>query len=355
VMSDVDPLIREGLAAQDPLPPGAEGDWHDVLGRVERPRQHRRWALAAGGVTAVAVVAIAVLVILPSGGGGPTPAAAALNRLARLVATQSLTPQPGQYLYIDSTSEYGAFSGSCETRAVEHRQLWIGADGSGLDRGSDAPGHFTSAADRAACLQQARQDGTQHQLQQQLAAKTNSDWNAPNCFELNPLPNGQDWSDLSSDPHVLLQQITPSDDASRRPYDEFDAIANLLRFTDAPPAVRATLYQAAALIPGVQYLGAVRDHDGRPGLGVEWKGDIDGPGTYELIFDPQTGLMIGEQETGTLAGWAVYPRQEVVDRLPSKPPGPLGPPCHPATGGVVHPVPGEPNTTISNGAPLTSP
>lgn len=353
-MSDVDPLIREGLAARDPLPPGAEGDWNDVLGRIERPRQGRRWALVAGGLTAVAAVAIAVLVILPSGGGGPTPAAAALNRLARLVATQSLTPKPGQYLYIDSTSEYGEFSGSCETRAVEHRQLWIGADGSGLDRSSDAPGHFTSAADRAACLQQASQDGTQKQLQQQLAPNSGTDWNAPNCFELAPLPKGQDWSDLSSDPHVLLQQITPANGPNES-YDEFDAIAQLLRFTDAPPAVRASLYQAAALIPGVQYLGTVRDHDGRPGLGVEWKGSIDGPATYELIFDPQTGLLIGEQETGALAGWAVYPYQEVVDRLPSKPPGPLWPPCSPPGSGFVHHVPGEPNTTISNGAPVTSP
>ena len=148
-MSDFESRIREEFVAMDPLPPGAEGDWHDVVGRAEGPRPRRRWALAVAAVTAVAAAVIAVLVLLPAGGGGPSNAAAALNRLANLVATQSLTPQPGQYLYIRSKSEWGAFSGSCETRSIEHNEIWIGTDGSGLDRDTDERGHFTSAADRA--------------------------------------------------------------------------------------------------------------------------------------------------------------------------------------------------------------
>lgn len=323
--------------------------------RPQQPVRRRRWALATGGVPAVAAVAIAVLVLLPAGGGGPTPAAAALNRLARLVAAQSLTPQPGQYLYIDSTSEYATHEGNCVTRAVEHRQIWIGADDSGLDRSSEGPGHFTSAADRAACLQTTGQEGTQQQLQQQLAPKAGDNWNAPNCFELDPL-NGRQWSDLSSDPHVLLQQILPNNNGRPlSPYDEFSMIEGLLQFTDAPPAVRATLYQAAALIPGVQLLGTVTDHDGRPGLGVALLDNTNGLGGYELIFDPQTGELLGEQQTGALAGWTVNLHQQVADGLPSKPPGPLGPPCSPRGSGVTHPVRGEPGTTITNGAPLTSP
>ena len=354
-MTDVDSQIRKGFVELDPLPPGAEGDWHDVIGRVGVPRRRRRWAIAAGGLVVAAAVVISVLALLPAGGGGPTPAAAALNRLADLVTAQSLTPGPGQYLYIDSTWDYGTHSGECVTRGIEHRQIWIGADGSGLDRSSVDPGHFTSRAARARCLQQVRRDGTQQQLREQLAPKTGNDWNAPNCFPLNPL--GLDWSDLSTDPHVLLQQLVPPSHGrgAPRPYEEFGSIEGLLQFTDAPPAVRATLYQAAALIPGVHLLGTVRDHAGRPGLGVELAYDFHGPGTYELIFDPQTGLLLGQQETGATAGWAVYRRQKVVDGLPSKPPGPLGPPCSPPGSGVAHPVPGKPGTMISNGAPLTSP
>lgn len=350
-MSDVESRIRQELAAHDPLPPGSEGDWHDVLGRVEPPGHRRRWALVAGGVAAAAAVAIAVLVLLPAGGGGPKNAAAALDRLANLVATQSLTPQPGQYLYIQSKSEYGAFLGNCEIRAVQHDEIWIGTDGSGLDRDTDDPGHFTSDADRAACLN--GNDGQERAVRYELAGRTSSDWNAPNCLELGPT---KDWSSLSSDPQTLLQQILPNMGRPPTPYDQLSAIESYLHDTDAPPEVRATLYRAAALIPGIQLLGTVRDHDGRPGLGVALTFAIR-PGstetsTYELIFDPNTGELSGEIETGALAGWTVYLDDKVVDSLPSRPPQPLGPPCQTGHDAIAHHIPGG---TITNGAPLKSP
>jgi hypothetical protein len=348
-MSDIESRIREELVAVDPLPPGAEGDWHDVVGRVERPRHRRRWALAGAAVTAVAAAVIAVLALLPAGGGGPSNAAAALNRLANVVATQSLTPQPGQYLYIRSKSEWGAFSGSCETRSIEHDEIWIGTDGSGLDRTIGEAGHFTSPADRATCLRQARTEGQQRNLRYELAARTSSDWNAPNCLELGPI---SDWSSLSGDPQVLLQQILRGLGRSLTPYDQLSTVEEYLQDSDAPPAVRATLYRAAALIPDVQLLGTVPDHEGRPGLGVAVDFPDSPNSTYELIFDPQTGELLAEQQTGAYGGWTVYLRDKVVDSLPSQPPGPIGPPCTHRTGGVAHPVPGG---SITNGAPLTSP
>jgi hypothetical protein len=347
-MSDFESRIREEFVAMDPLPPGAEGDWHDVVGRAEGPRPRRRWALAVAAVTAVAAAVIAVLVLLPAGGGGPSNAAAALNRLANLVATQSLTPQPGQYLYIRSKSEWGAFSGSCETRSIEHNEIWIGTDGSGLDRDTDERGHFTSAADRATCLQEAQKFGTQRQLREQLAPKTSSDWNAPNCLELGPI---SDWSSLSTDPQVLLQQILRGREAVT-PYDQLSTVEGYLQDSDAPPAVRATLYRAAALIPDVQLLGTVPDHEGRPGLGIAVTYPDSPNSTYELIFDPQSGELLAEQQTGAYGGWTVYLRDTVVDSLPSQPPEPLGPPCQKHADAVGHPIPGG---FITNGAPLTSP
>jgi hypothetical protein len=345
-MSDLESRIRDELVELDPLPRSSEGDWHDVLGRVERPRQRRRWALAVPAVTAVAAAVIAVLALLPAGGGGPSNAAAALNRLASLVAKQSLTPQSGQYLYIRAKSEWGAFGGDCETRTIEHRQIWIGADGSGLDRSTDERGHFTSAADRTACIQMARQEGRMPQLRQQLAAGTSSDWNAPNCLELGPT---DDWSSLSSDPQVLLQQIMRGQ-LNTSPYEQLSTVESYLQMSDAPPAVRATLYQAAALIPTVQLLGTVRDHDGRPGLGIAVPFPDSPNSTYELIFDPRTGELQAEQQTGKYGGWSLYQPEQVVDSLPGHPPAPLGPPCPVRTGGIVHQFPG--GVSISNGAPL---
>jgi hypothetical protein len=349
-MGDFEARILEELCVLDPLPPGAEGNWQDVLGRTEMPGRRRNWLLASGTILAIVAVVIAVVALLPAGGGGPSNAAAALNRLADLVATQSLTPQPGQYLYIQSKSDYGAHFGNCVTRAVEHEEIWIGTDGSGLDRDTREPGYFTSAADRATCLQEAQKFGTQKQLQEELAPDTSSDWNAPNCLELGPT---NDWSSLSTDPQTLLQQIAPNLGRPPTSYDQLSTIESYLHDTDAPPEVRATLYRAAALIPGVQLLGTVRDHDGRPGLGVALTfalrpGSTE-PSTYELIFDPKTGELSGEIQTGALAGWTVYLRNKVVDSLPSKPPAPLGPPCQTGHDAIVHRIP---RGSITNGAPL---
>jgi hypothetical protein len=100
--------------------------------------------------------------------------------------------------------------------------------------------------------------------------------------------------------------------------------------------VRAALYRAAALIPGIHLLGMVRDHLGRRGLGVAY----DSHGTrHELIFNPQTSALMGEQDIGSAPGansWAVYLRSQVVDRLPHRPPVPLSPPCVNGGGYVTH-------------------
>lgn len=347
-MTDAAARIREGLAALDPLPPGAQGDWHDVLGRVERPRHRRRWAFAVAAVTAVAAAAIAVLALLPSGTGGPSNAAAALDRLANLVAAHSLTPEPGQYLYVAQEEESGAYLGSpvgaCELLSLQRREIWIGTDGSGLIRETSEPGHFSSPADRARCRRMVRKygKGMARSLRFVLARRTSSDWYAPRCLSLNP-NNKLPWSQLSSDPHVLLRQIMPANNGlfRRRPKDEFSMIETYLHETDAPPEVRATLLRAVALIPGVKLLGTVRDHAGRPGIGFSLSGG-------ELIFDPQTGELLGEN--GIVNSWTVYLRQKVVDTLPGKPPAPLDPPCTNGQG-VSHDVPGG---SVTNGAPLKS-
>jgi hypothetical protein len=330
---------------------------------LRQPRRGRRWALALGSVTAVAAVAIAVVALLPAGGGGPnTAAAAVLDRLARLIAAQPLTPQPGQYLYIRSSSEWGAYLGNCDIRALDHGQIWIGANGSGLMRDTFEPGHFTSRADRATCLHMARKEGQGPELRHLLALGTSNDWFAPRCLSLKP-NNDVDWSNLSSDPQVLLTQMLRFDGGQPTPAEEFTAVGDFLRKTDAPPAVRATIYRAAALIPGVRLLGTVRVHDSRPGLGLAYTSNPQGtstlPGgvpppkyTSELIFDPRTGELLGEQQTGADAGWAVYLREKVVNGLPGKPPAPLKPPCTKQGEGFGHHVPGG---SITTGAPATSP
>lgn len=100
-----------------------------------------------------------------------------------------------------------------------------------------------------------------------------------------------------------------------------------MRETDASPALRAALYRAASLIPGVHLLGLVRDHFGRRGLDVAY----ETRGTaHELIFDPRTAALMGEQDIGPhgrVEDWSVYLASRPASRLPRRSPRPLTPPC----------------------------
>lgn len=87
---------------------------------------------------------------------------------------------------------------------------------------------------------------------------------------------------------------------------ELDAIKGLLE-SPVPAGVRAALYRAAALVPGVRYDGHVRDALGRAGVGVS----AGRPGSeFQLIFDPATGALLGQQnpvvgDSATLAAGVV--------------------------------------------------
>ena len=282
------------------------------------PRRHhsaRAWRLPVALVTAA--LAIALLAVWPFGSGeGPSvsPAlAATLNRLAQIAASgPSLVPHRGQYLFVASASNQEsdtiANSKECVTHAPERRQVWIGADGSGLLRESFGTATFTSAADRSLC--DAMPKGAISQ------PGTSNLWFAPHCFSIGPNNNV---NALSTDPRKLLLQMRRADGGPRSASEDFVHVGDFLRETDARPALRAALYRAAALIPGVRLLGEVRDHLGRVGLGVAYRNN-------ELIFNPRTAALMAEQTIGD-PDWTVYLASRVVNRLPQRSPLPLTPPC----------------------------
>jgi hypothetical protein len=80
-MFDVEPLIRDEFTTLDPLPRGAEGDWQDVLNRVQhRPRRRpwivRRWgAGSAWRPVQIAITAVVALAV----GSVTTPLGAAVG------------------------------------------------------------------------------------------------------------------------------------------------------------------------------------------------------------------------------------------------------------------------------------
>ena len=297
-------------------------------------RRHTTRAWRVRGVLAAGAVAIAVIAVWPFGlGGGPsvTPAlAATLNRLAQIAASgPSLVPHRGQYLYVASasTQESDAIANGkeCVTYVPERREVWIGADGSGLLREGSGAATFTSAADRSLC--EAMPKGTISQ------PATSNLWFAPHCFSIGP---NNDVNALSTDPRKLLVQMRRVDGGPRSAGEDFVHVGDFLRETDARPALRAALYRAAALIPGVRLLGRVRDRLGREGLGVAY-------GKNELIFNPRTAALMGEQTIGQ-PGWTVYHASRVVNRLPRRSPLPLTPPCVNYGGYITHTPAGDVQT-----------
>lgn len=293
--------------------------------RSPRPPNRRRAWLLRGGVVAVAVLAALVIVGLAGSGSVTAPstaAAAVLRQLANIAAAgPSTVPAAGQYLFVDSENDYPAISvgrhGNCVTYATDHRQVWIGADGSGLLRDTNGPTRFTSLADRATCVRMLPHG-------QPRAGQTSNLWFAARCFMLGPT---DDMQALSTNPRVLLRQMRRIDGGTPGPAEDFVHVGDFLRETDASPALRAALYRAAALIPGVHLLGMARDHLGRRGLGVAY----DSRGNHsELIFNPSTSALMGEQQAmASLPGssWAVYLQSRIVDRLRHRPPVRLSPPC----------------------------
>jgi hypothetical protein len=295
--------------------------------RLVAPLGSLRRVIQLAAVAAVIAAVIATVALIPLGStSGPTPAvAAALRQLAQIAANgPSLVPAPGQYLYTRSEGRDAAFGGDgsgpakeCITYSTGQRRLWVGANGSGLLREQSGPNSFTSARDRAVCASM--------RMTRASGAGTSNLWFAADCFQLGPARN---MSALSTDPRTLLGQMRRLDGGPRDAAEDFVHIGDFLRETDASPALRAALYRAAALIPGIQLLGTVRDHIGRSGLGVALEHDHV---RNELIFNHQTAALMAEQSTGNSPGsntWTVYLKSAVVNSIPYPSPVTLTPPCH---------------------------
>ncbi|WP_123704035.1 hypothetical protein [Rathayibacter sp. PhB127] len=86
--------------------------------------------------------------------------------------------------------------------------------------------------------------------------------------------------------------------------------------------MRASLYQAAALIPGVEFIEDQATLDGRTGTAI---GRVETNANFrqDIIIDPDTGLFIGERTTqltaedgipaDTITGWSAVTTTVVPD------------------------------------------
>jgi hypothetical protein len=277
-----------------------------------------------------------------------------LDRLAVVAAAQpQFAPGPGQYLYTKSTSDYAIFAGRCVLHNPYTLEMWIGADGSGVQRSDSksVPTLFDPREARACA----------HMLKQLRSSVGVSETVfAARCLVLGPV----DLQRLPTNVTKLRRELVSGRIEGGPPGagQDFVTVGDLLTLTDASPALRAALYKVASTLPGVQLLGRVRDPVGREGLGLA----IDDRGLRdELIFNPTTSALLAEKQTviskssgypapnGALASQAVYLRSAIVDSLPPGTPK-LHPPCAANGSGFGHSR-GPHLSTVTGGRPEPKP
>jgi hypothetical protein len=104
----------------------------------------------------------------------------------------------------------------------------------------------------------------------------------------------QDLSRLPTDPSALLARFQAGTYGSNDPAAIFATIGQLLEDPEgSSPAVRAALYQVAAMLPGTSNLGTTTDHTGQSGTGVALTEDGI---RYILVVDPDNGALLGTED-----------------------------------------------------------
>jgi len=270
-----------------------------------RRRQRRRLPRPALLVSATAALTAVALVLLPGGAGTPSDARAvdsllAAGRAAAAAVDAPLGPGDRVYsrvqgTYLDGFTPAAGTSDAQPGLAVAWEtstdESWSAADGALVRRSVQGDTTYPTAADRQAV--------------EQSGAVPPSGTVSVNSF---PAPAGLSPQTLSyatartlpTDPATLEGWIR---DQTRGEGENADvevwvAVQDMLLSPVAPPALRAALYQVAAGLPGVEYVGQVTDALGRTGTAVALThgDDSHARGRMEMVFDENTGLLLERQE-----------------------------------------------------------
>jgi hypothetical protein len=282
VIRDANPVNSAGLPGADA--PEARRLLHGIMQVPAsehwsaRPRRRPRGlvlTVAAGAATAAAgVTALAVGLLSgpagtasPGAASGPPSAAtvAALHKLSLVAARQSAAapPGPGQFQYTSSAG----INQSCTAanslyycvNFTDRREIWIGQDGSGRIRETETDPTFPTAKDRQQWLALGKSAPP-------LVGPPSDEHFGPGKLVDGPV----DLSKLPTDPAQLAALISSRkiEGGPPGPAEDFVQVGDLLRESDASPALRAALFKVAAGIPGVKLLGTVTDSDGRSGIAI---------------------------------------------------------------------------------------
>lgn len=273
-----------------------------VLGADPRPlagdmlvarRGRRRW-VAAAAVAAAAAAALVLGLVLPSGtpGAAPNAAAATLEQLAvRAEAAPADLVRPGQFRHLrDKEVQTGD---QPHTTVIEN---WTAYDGTVWSKRIGFP-----FAGQTGYLQIP-------------AASRDSDFSWPSPKFLAALPT--DVSDLRDYLRSHVSGSSSSDEAV------FVAVGDMLRGGMASPALRAASIRVLERTPHITASSGT-DSLGRPALVITfYDRHARANQTQVLLFDPNTSVLLEEQqratEGGTLGFTATYTQARTVDAVPAE-------------------------------------
>lgn len=265
---------------------------------IKRQRRRRRWLTSAAAAAVLAALVAGDLVGLAGWRGNATAEAAEVLNTAAQTAITSIDPvvKPGQYLRIRSTNvwsteEWTEDGSQHQWLDTEKMDMYIPADRSEewvwLRSGRVPTTFFDDKARRFV-----QEEGRQAHPETLRAAKG----------DFYGQPGGtltMDMSTFPRDPYRLLNHIYIRTLGAGQSVDgeALVFIADLLRTGIVPADLRAALYKAAAMIPGVTITEGQANLDGRTGVAI---GRTEGTlMRQEIIIDPKTGQLIGERQVLT--------------------------------------------------------
>ncbi|MGQ0680337.1 MAG: CU044_5270 family protein [Actinomycetota bacterium] len=344
LLERVNPLTREDVIGWADREQGRKL-FAEVLQSTPPPTlQENSWAKRrkriayAGFLTSILLITFVSIWILRSAEETP-PAmmdSAILESIARTASEQSLPAASATgYRYTKVKQVQAQLTvGDSPYRVLVSgvRESWIGPDGSGRTSLEPQEIEFPSPRDRAAWEASGKPN---------LNARTVED----RTYGPGELSH-ENYASLPSDPDQLFSEIEErAGTAGPGLHPEmFIVIGDLLRGTNVPPELRATLFRAAARIPGIKVVEDVKDAEGRSGVAMSLTYD-DHNGSLvkvERIFDKESTVLLSEKET-------VIQQVAMPPQFRSPPPGaPRS--SHPA----LEPPTPTPGTVVSSTVYLSS-
>ncbi|MGC9671354.1 CU044_5270 family protein [Planosporangium sp. 12N6] len=291
----------------------------DTTAAAARPRRRLPLTLAPLAAGALVIAGVAAVSVTDHAATGPvtgahadagsstgaaryTDAPGLLRLVAAATATQP-TPRADQYVYIKSINTAGPVGHKDQMKpgSRHEREVWLPVDNT-----------------RDGLIREDGQDTT-------LGGVRPYDAGAKDVY--GSVAPALSLKDIPADPDAALRKIYSVTNPNKHDRDQqaFDWIGNLIFEAVVPPQTGATLYQAAAKIPGVTLLSRATDFAGRTGVAVARVSD--GVRT-EWIFNPDTFEYLGSRSTVVQDGpngkaGAVVAQSAVLERAVVDAPGKL--------------------------------